>query len=377
MAKDPIIADKDKTIRDLRFENKQLQHALDKKTADEDTAAKIRQHVYGLAAHSPKKGPAWLMKAGPSGNRGAPMTIWSDWHRGEVVKPEEVGGLNIFNAKVHDLRVKRLVENTIDLAFNHMGRAESRYPGIVVCLGGDFINGDIHDDIVIGADRSTQQNINEMTDLLRDAIDNIAAKFGNVYLPCVVGNHGRSTLKARTKGKITTSHEWNIYTNLERCFKGSEHIKFQVSENTDVLFNVFGHRYLLTHGDTLGVRGGDGIIGALGPIKRGTLKVENSESQIGRHFDTIIMGHWHQYISLPGIIVNNSLKGYDEFARTVLRAPYSRPSQALWFTHPEHGITFNLQVYLEKAMTAHTNSDWVSFDQAKLGEQYVSPFKLR
>ena len=63
--------------------------------------------------------------------------------------------------------------------------------------------------------------------------------------------------------------------------------------------------------------------------------------------------------NVPGLIVNNSFKGYDEFARLALRAPYSRPSQALWFTHPEHGITAHWQVYLEDLKTADKASSWV------------------
>ena len=77
------------------------------------------------------------------------------------------------------------------------------------------------------------------------------------------------------------------------------------------------------------------------------MKIRNSESQIERDFDTIMMGHWHQYLTLPGLVVNNCLKGYDEFARSALRAPFSRASQALHFVHPEHGITAHWEVYLQ------------------------------
>jgi hypothetical protein len=133
-------------------------------------------------------------------------------------------------------------------------------------------------------------------------------------------------------------------------------------------FNIFGHRYLLTHGDSLGTKGGDGIIGALGPIMRGTLKTHRSEAQIGRDFDTLLIGHWHQYITLPGLIVNNSLKGYDEYAHLVLARHFLAPRKALWFTHPEHGITAHWQVYLEKQLQPITGErgrtsakPWVSW----------------
>jgi len=190
----------------------------------------------------------------------------------------------------------------------------------------------------------------------------MATSFGKLFVPCVVGNHGRSTKKMQMKERVFTSHEWNVYCGVARHFRRSKHVQFSIPETADCAFNIFGHRYLLTHGDSLGTKGGDGIIGALGPIMRGTLKTHRSEAQIGRDFDTLLIGHWHQYITLPGLIVNNSLKGYDEFAHLVLRAPYSRPSQALWFTHPEHGLTAHWQVYLEKQLAPLAEEKpWVSW----------------
>jgi len=256
-----------------------------------------------------------------------------------------------------------LVGTTIDLAYNHMGRAKTTYPGCVVMLGGDFINGDIHDELVENADRTTQQNINELTDILAAGIDQMASRFGRVLCPAVVGNHGRSTRKPRAKGRVFTSHEWNIYCSLDRYFRKSQHVKFLIPGGTDAVFNVYNHRYLLTHGDSLGVKGGDGIIGAIGPIMRGTIKVGHSEAQVGNDIDTLVMGHWHQPLWLPGAIVNNALKGYDEYARLYLRAPYSRPSQLLWFTHPEHGITAKWEVFLEGQRKAQTAQEWVSWSE--------------
>lgn len=327
---------------------------------ENDDAEKIREEIYSLAARCPEP-PEWLSRPGTLGSRGCPIVLWSDWHRGEVVRPEEVGGVNEFNSNIHDKRVKRLVNTTVDLAHNHMSRSKIKYPGAIVCLGGDFINGDIHEELVDTSDRTTQQNVNELTDLMAGAIEEMASKFGKVFLPCVVGNHGRNSRRPRMKSRVYTSHEWNIYCNLARFFRRSKHVQFLIPGETDAHFNVFGHRYLLTHGDSMGVKGGDGIIGAIGPIMRGAIKVGRSEAQIGRDFDTILMGHWHQMLWLPNAIVNNSLKGYDEFARLALRAPYSRPSQALWFTHPEHGITARWEVFLEAQRKAEHGNKWVEW----------------
>lgn len=55
-------------------------------------------------------------------------------------------------------------------------------------------------------------------------------------------------------------------------------------------------------------------IRALGPIIRGDHKKRSRNSQIDLGYDTLLLGHWHQLIMLQRLIVNGSLKGYDEYA---------------------------------------------------------------
>jgi transposase-like protein len=329
---------------------------------EHDNAETIRRIIYGLAERTPEP-PAWINPVkGAEGSRGVPMMLWSDWHYGEVVRPEEVGGMNEFNADIAAARITKLVDVSIDLAFNHMGRAEKKYPGAVVCLGGDMLSGDIHEELFATNDRTTQQCINDLTDLLAAALERVADTFGKVFVPCVVGNHGRSSRKPRMKGRVYTSHEWNIYCSLERHFRRDDRIQFLIPGETDAYFKVYGHRFLLTHGDSLGVKGGDGIIGAIGPIVRGKIKVGHSEAEIGRNIDTILMGHWHQMLWLPGCIVNGALKGYDEYARLAMRAPYAPASQALWFVHPEHGITAKWEVVLDNSKHSEER-EWLSWQE--------------
>lgn len=313
---------------------------------EQQEAEEIREEIYGIADRSPKA-PKWITTDKKPSCPGIPCTIWSDIHYGETIKKDEVAGCNEFNPHIAERRIKTLAENTVDIAFNHMGKSKTTYPGIVVMLGGDMVSGGIHEELLLTDDKTVVEQTLELVEYLIAAINIIKGKFGRIFLPCVVGNHGRSTLKPRHKGRVHTSFDWHIYCHLERHFRGDPNIQFFIPNESDAYFEVYGHRFLLTHGDSLGVRGGDGIVGAVGPIMRGAYKLGRSEGQIGRDFDTVVMGHWHQYITLPGIIVNNSLKGYDEYARLHLRAPYSRPSQALWFVHPEQGITCHYQIYLE------------------------------
>ena len=330
---------------------------------DNVTAEIVRTQLYGLAEMTPDP-PKWISKVSHSRNPGVPVAIWSDWHWGEVVRSEEVGGVNAFNRKIAANRVKRLVDTTIDLATHHM--VKPSYPGIIICLGGDMISGNIHEELRETNDGPVQKSLLEVQEVIASALVRMADVFGRVFVPCVVGNHGRTTHKPRAKNRVFESYEWNLYCQLERFFHGDKRVQFLIPAETDAHFSVLGHRFCLTHGDALGVRGGDGIIGAIGPIVRGAIKVGRSEAQIGRDFDTLLMGHWHTFIprgDAAPVLVNGALKGYDEYARLFLRVPYSRPSQTLMFVHQDHGVTCQWPVYVDDRRTSSMSAKWVSWEQ--------------
>ena len=339
-----------------------LERELKNINKEQDSAASIREAIYRLSAQAPKP-PRWIAKPAKGGLTGVPMTIWSDWHWGEVIRAEEVGGANEFNRTIAKRRVQILVDQTIDLALKHMVKPE--YPGIVICLGGDFYTGTIHDELRETNEGFVFQVLQELQDQMAAAITQMAKAFGKVFVPCVVGNHGRTTTRPRAKGRVYENYEWNLYCQLERHFRGNKDVQFLIPGETDAYFSVMGHRFLLTHGDSLGVKGGDGIIGALGPITRGAIKVGRSEAQIGRDFDTLLIGHYHTYIprsDASAVIANGSLLGYNEYARLMLRVPYARPSQALWFVHEKHGLTAQWNVYLDSLKhRPRPKHEWVTW----------------
>jgi hypothetical protein len=184
----------------------------------------------------------------------------------------------------------------------------------------------------------------------------MADTFGNVMVPCVTGNHGRDTTKIWAKDRHHTSFDWLLYCFLAKHFDGDKRITFHIPDGPDAYYRVYGHRYLLTHGDQF--RGGDGVIGALGPIIRGDHRKRSRNSQIDMGYETMLLGHWHQYMHLTRLIVNGSLKGYDEYAYSS-NFPFEHPQQALWVTHPRHGINWRMPVFVERAK-AVPKAAWAS-----------------
>jgi hypothetical protein len=352
-----------KELTQLQAKLKKAEGRVKKHGKDGITTAELRKELYGLSEVVPKP-PKWISRPDTrASNISVPVTWWSDWHAGEIVRPEEIDGLNEFNKKICRERIGKLVDTTVELCKKHMGN-DIKYPGIVCGLGGDMISGDIHEELTETNEEPTPATLLWLQDDIAAGLTHFADKFGRVFVPCVVGNHGRTTRKPRAKHRAFTSYEWSLYQQLARHFKNDDRFTFCIPDGPDIKFEVLGNSFLLTHGDSLGTKGGDGIIGAIGPIARGTFKINRNEANIGRSPGILLCGHWHTYIPAGAgnpFAVNGALKGYDEYAHTLLRVPYSRPSQSLMFVNKDHGITAQWEVKLNKQRKAEPTKHWVSF----------------
>jgi len=329
--------------------------AADRVTLD---AEYVKRQIVGLrddlASAEP---PDWLVspKKVADTDPGTPTLFASDWHWGEVVDPRQINGTNDFNLEIAHRRAKALITTSVDLLKHHMVRPN--YPGIVFVLGGDMMSGDIHEELEISNEVPMMPTVLDLWGVLVWCISTLADEFGRVFVPCVTGNHGRATKKPRMKGRNHTSFDWLLYQFLAKRFENDKRVSFLISDGPDAYYKVHNHRYLLTHGDQF--RGGDGMIGALGPITRGDHKKRSRNMQVGMGYDTLLMGHWHQLILLRKLIVNGSLKGYDEYA-DANNFSYEPAQQALWITHPQYGITFQMPVFVDRKPARPVDVSWVS-----------------
>lgn len=332
-------------IQKRRYEDEinKLRTSLKTVAREQISSEAVREKIYGLAGHTAKP-PKWTLKNHTADKTlNVPVTIWSDWHWGENINQRQINGVNQYSLKIAKERLQILVSKTIALCFEY-GPAV-KYPGIVINLGGDMISGDIHDELVETNEASAIPAVIDLFDSLVWALGEMKKAFGKVFIPCSYGNHGRNTKKPRHKNSAYHNFDWQLYCLLERHFKKDPDIVFMVPDGTDIIYSVFGHRFLLTHGDTIGGKGGDGFIGAIGPIMRGDGKIRSTSGAMNLSYDHILMGHWHQYMELPNVrgFVNGSLKGYDEYAKA-MRFGFELPTQALFFVNEIHGITFRVPV---------------------------------
>jgi hypothetical protein len=227
-----------------------------------------------------------------------------------------------------------------------------------------MISGDIHKELAETNSLPTLATTIRLASVLQAVITKLADKFGTVVVPCVTGNHGRMTHKPQAKDYNELNFETLLYLQLEQAMKNDKRVKFIFPNDTLVHFSVYGYNYALTHGNLLGVKGGDGIIGPIGPITRGVHKLISSESTKPNPtgVDYVIMGHWHTAMRTRNIFVNGSLKGYDEYARTFLRTSFERPAQIMWFTHPEHGAV--------KFQAVFSDADMAKYRKRKISKEW-------
>ena len=328
---------------------------LRKKVVSQET---VRQEIIRLSKATVPQ-PKWMLDTTTTGKvLGVPTLLASDWHWGEVVDRKQVGGVNEYNLSIANRRAKSLIENTIKILRNEFSRKD--IPGIVFALGGDMVSGDIHEELSRTNEQPIMPVVLNIFGVLSECLEVLADEFGRVFVPCVSGNHSRITHKPFSKERNHLSFDWLLYSFLAKKYEKDTRLTFRVPEGPNCEWSVYNQRYLLNHGDEF--RGGDGMIGPLGPIIRGDHKKRSKGSQIGAGYDTMLLCHFHRYMPLGDqLIVNGSLVGYSEYANAG-NFGFEPPKQALWITHPERGITFQMPVLVEESKKMD-NRPWVSWPE--------------
>lgn len=287
-----------------------------------------------------RRPPKWTIgKQKPGEHRGIVCAQLTDTHFDERVRPEEVGNMNAYSRAIAVQRLKRWTEKVITLPRLYVSGVQLQ--GLFVPATGDLLSGNIHPELKESNEDHLFSSADYWIDQLISSFELLIREYPQVHVAAVVGNHGRSTLKPVFKGRARTNIEWLIWRTLARHFAGDEAISFQVSDSMDLSVPILGTQYLLTHGDQF--RGGTGISGAMAPLMLGLHRKTTREASTSTPMDIMVMGHWHQYLTLPGLIVGGSMKGYDEYAYGLNLRP-EPPRQAAWITTPERGPTFHFPI---------------------------------
>ena len=296
-----VAKEREERILELEDKIRELRTSLAETQTEGLDEKKVQESILDLSS-SPPDVPEWVMRTrGVSRHSaGVPILFGSDWHWAERVDPDQVAGLNEYDMATAQARARRFVENTVDLLTNHIPNYDHK--GLVFAVGGDMFSGDIHEELMATNEVELGPAFVDLEGVMIWCIEKLLDHVGQMFIPWVTGNHSRMTMKMRAKGRAYTNFDWLLGQMLRKHFEKDKRVTFMVGSGSDVRFKVFNHRYMLSHGDQF--RGGDGMIGALGPIIRGDHKKRGRASQVGQDYDTLIIGHWHQLIQLRRVIVN-------------------------------------------------------------------------
>jgi len=297
--------------------------------------------VVESAADAQLQPPKWLSPKATKGNRATLVVMLSDTHFDEVVDPAEVDFLNAYDRRIATMRLERWSKNVIKMARHYL--AGVTYDGVVLILGGDIFSGDIHEELAQTNEDTMLGSLLYWSEQLAAAISLLADEFGKVHVAAVPGNHGRMTRKPRMKLRARTNFDWLLAKMLEKHFEKEKRVTFQVPDAADVMVTIYGQNHLITHGDQS--QGGGGIGGIWPPVMRLRARKLQRYADAGKPFRTMWIGHWHQYISTPSLVVNGSLKGLDEFA-AIMNFGYEPPQQALAVVTPEHGVSWQAPIFV-------------------------------
>jgi hypothetical protein len=291
----------------------------------------ILNEVSGLMER-PIDPPKWsLPKLGGRKRRAVGLLTISDIQGGEVVKADQIQGINAFDLHICQERLRRLFSATVEIL--PRWAADCRLKGIYVPLNGDLVSGDIHEELRRTNALTAQEQVFFVADELAAGLEKLADAFGKVVTIVTPGNHGRSTVKTQAKDTAALNYDTMIGKQLSRHFARDDRVTVIVSPGRDITYDIFYWHVLQTHHDE-GGGGGQGFAGPLLPILRKGKAIEWMAAQRRVFYDIMVTGHHHTSANLGKILANGSVPGYNEFAQSIRAAP-EPPQQWLALVHEQ------------------------------------------
>lgn len=307
----------------------------------------LRQMVgfYDAARIEPIQVPQW--RIGPDSDAGhvaAVVAQMTDWHLGEVVKPDEVLFLNAFNEEIAKKRSALWFEKVVTLPREYVNGVHLE--GLIIPATGDLFTGEIHAELTESNYERVLQTVLTAQEPIIAGMEMLDREYaGNVEVDCVVGNHGRMALKSVFKGRVYDNFEWLFWSVIrDRLQDRGSRVVINVSTSMDMNVPIYGRNHLLTHGDQF--KGGSGISGAFAPLSLGSHRKAKRQAAAHMEMETMILGHLHQLINIPGVKMGGTLKGMDEYAFGI-NVPPADASQAMWITSPERAEVLWMPIFVQ------------------------------
>lgn len=268
----------------------------------------------------------------------------SDMHADQIVRPEEVGGLEDFDFQVACARAEKYVDTTIQWC-NDTLSPKFKFPVLHVLCYGDLTSGEIHRAAERSYYRNMFRNCIAIGQLHALMLRDLASHFEQVNVLYLSGNHGRRTPRKDYSG-ANDNWDFLVAEAARSHCKGMENIAFTIPDAWSANVDINGVGFHVSHGDD--------VQGQLGISWYGVVRKQKGLVALGaasgakrcRYF---VMGHGHTAGSLSDIdgevLLNGAWPGTDAFAFNKMAA-YKEPVQLLHGVNPRHGLSWRMNVQL-------------------------------
>ncbi len=264
------------------------------------------------------------------------FAIASDFHIEERVTPESVNGDNEFNLKIAKQRIEAFFCNTLKLVKKE--QQDSKIDTLVLALLGDFISGNIHDELMESCEVPPVDAAvlaqNFLASGIEYILDNSKLK---LVVPCCVGNHSRITEKVHVSSESGNSLEWMIYCNLANRFKDNKRVTFVLSKSYFTWLKVYDFNIRFHHGH--GMKYGSGVGGITIPVLKAI-----SRYDVSRKADLDVFGHFHNPISMDKFVSNGCLIGDTPYGKRL--GFTGKPQQQFFLIDKNYGKTIVAPIFL-------------------------------
>lgn len=316
----------------LRAENTELKSLLkEQKRLTGDVSEIVRQ----IREAAKQAEPAKLLYAKPKEEASkTPCSLvvhLTDLHIGLQVDKEATEEFGEFNYALAVSRMDTLLKKVLD--WTALNRHSYAINEAVVLGTGDWCSGDINESLIRTNEFAAPVQAVKSGYLVGSFLNGLSAHFDAVRCEFITqGNHDRLTKKPQTNLGGYNSWGYVVGVVASENVKPNPRIKVNIYPMSEKVVMVQNTRYLIGHGA--------GIIGTWGIPYYGIDRRKQREAMARmnmpdeKHFDKIVIGHFHSALNHEHWLVGGSLSGTDENDHNAGR--HSRPHQTAWFVHNRH-----------------------------------------
>ena len=274
--------------------------------------------------------PALKVSAGRS--EVAMVAALGDWHIGERTVAAETDGFGSYDLATARRRIGTFcdrVQGWLDIM--RRGYRIDRAHALIL---GDMIHGDIHPEEYLPTNELTvPEQVAESGRLLAVTLSRLAAEVKTLTVDMIgADNHGRRTKKPASKEAARNSYNFLVYEIAKTIRRAQgDRIEFRYHLPLKAELQIEGQTVLIEHGHSSKAWMGIPYYG----IERAQGREARKRLPAGRAFRLHVMGHWHTPAELPGLILNGSLCGANEYDS--LAGRFAEPSQTTFLYHHTHG----------------------------------------